>query len=187
MWTNISRSKEFILAAIILKLLQHPIIHRLVLSRIDSSHAYWCTIAVRFQHLSNIWATFRPYRLGSLWQGRTSKKNPVHSKPRLEIYGNPRGGAARAPCIDFLPVIGTVPPYDFLNLYGVFDSRFSIHFHSSTSFLWETARSEALRAGPIGLYFWPDNVTLRKTCCPRDITFRPKKSTLFKPGSANFL
>ena len=52
-------------------------------------------------------------------------KNPVHSKPSLEIYGNPRGGAARAPCIDFLPVIGTVPPYDFLNLYGVFDSRFS--------------------------------------------------------------
>ena len=117
---DFSRSKEFILPAIILKLLQHPIIHRLVLSRIDTSHAYWCTIAVRFQHLGNIWATFRPHRLGSLWQGRTSKKNPVHSKPRLEIYGNPRGGAARAPCIDFLPVIGTVPPYDFLNLYGVF-------------------------------------------------------------------
>ena len=25
-----------------------------------------------------------------------------------EIYGNPRAGAARALCIDFLPVIGTV-------------------------------------------------------------------------------
>ena len=143
---------------------------------------YSSKISTFEQHLSNI----SPLQAGLAVTGE-NLKNPVHSKPSLEIYGNPRGGAARAPCIDFLPVIGTVPPYDFLNLYGVFDSRFSIHFHSSTSFLWETARSEALRAGPIGLYFWPDNVTLRKTCCPRDITFRPKKSTLFKPGSANFL
>ena len=187
---DFSRSKEFILPAIILKLLQHPIIHRLVLSRIDTSHAYWCTIAVRFQHLSNIWATFRPHRLGSLWQGRTSKILFIAS-PACKIYRNLRKPARRrrARAMHWFSAghrySTAIRFFKFVWCFRqqVFHSFPFIHqFLVRNGSIWR-----ALRAGPIGLYFWPDNVTLRKTCCPRDITFRPKKSTLFKPGSANFL
>jgi hypothetical protein len=65
---------------------------------------YSSKISTFEQHLSNI----SPSQAGLAVTGE-NLENPVHSKPSLEIYGNPRGGAARAPCIDFLPaVIGTV-------------------------------------------------------------------------------
>ena len=66
--------------------------------------------------------------------GGTSKSQTTQDAPWLHGLSLKRG-SAQPGCI--LGVCGSgVPPYDFLNLYGVFDCMFCI------SFSWEMARTK---------------------------------------------